>query len=186
MGPKISIDSASLMNKALEVIEATHLFGLSPDRVDVLVHPESIVHSMVEFRDGSVIAQLGAPDMCTPIQYAITYPQRMDGVAERLDWSRLKGLSFETPDHDRFPALRLGHAAARAGGTAGAVLNAANEAAVEQFRAGALRFGPMVDRIADTFARHQPRPNPSLEDLLAADAWARQEVSGCLEQPSRR
>src|SRR5262249_51444956 len=131
MGPKITIDSATMMNKALEVVEAHHLFDLPPEKIDVLIHPESIIHSMVEFVDGSVIAQLGTPDMKTPIQYAITFPRRFGSVAERLNWAQARSLTLEPPDLERFPALRLGFEAARLGGSAGAVLNAANEAAVE-------------------------------------------------------
>ncbi|MGB9626300.1 MAG: 1-deoxy-D-xylulose-5-phosphate reductoisomerase, partial [Phycisphaerae bacterium] len=131
MGPKVTIDSATLMNKALEIIEAKWLFGLDVDSIEVLIHPESIIHSMVEFCDGSVVAQLGTPDMRTPIQYALTYPERRLGCSDRLDWSAIRRLHFEPPDLERFPALRLGYEAARAGGTAGAVLNAANEEAVQ-------------------------------------------------------
>jgi 1-deoxy-D-xylulose-5-phosphate reductoisomerase len=180
MGPKITIDSATMMNKALEVVEAHHLFDLPPERVEVLVHPESIVHSMVEFCDGSIIAQLGEPDMKTPIQFALTYPRRTNGLATRLDWSRARSLNFEPPDFERFPALRLGFDAARRGGTAGAVLNAANEAAVERFRAGTLSL-PQIARVTeDALRRHEYNAAPTLEDLMAADAWARQEVQACI------
>lgn len=180
MGPKITIDSASMMNKALEVIEAVHLFGLAPEQVQVLVHPEAIVHSMVEFCDGSILAQLGAPDMRTPIQYAITWPRRVPGPARRLEWSQVRSLNFEAPDFERFPLLRLGYAAARQGGTSGAVLNAANEAAVERFREGGMRFGRLVEVVEEVAGRHRVVPQPSLDELLEADAWARQEVKGCL------
>lgn len=176
MGPKITIDSATMMNKALEIIEANFLFDMPADRIQVLIHPESIVHSMVEFVDGSVIAQLGTPDMKTPIQYALTFPRRAVGIAAALDWSQARTLSFEPPDFERFPALRLGFEAARRGGTCGAVLNAANEAAVEQFRAGRIRFGKIADLVERAFARHQPTANPTLEQLLEADGWARREV----------
>lgn len=180
MGPKITIDSATMMNKALEVIEAAYLFELEPDRIEVLVHPESIVHSMVEFCDGSIVAQLGSPDMKTPIQYALTHPKRVTGLATRLDWSTARRLHFEPPDFERFPALRLGFEAARIGGTAGAVLNAANEAVVEAFRAGAIRFGEMMEVAERVFRRHRPIDTPTLEQLLACDAWARNEVSACI------
>src|SRR5262245_39990198 len=147
------------------------------DRIQVLIHPESIVHSMVEFVDGSVIAQLGTPDMKTPIQYALTFPRRAVGIAAALDWSRARTLNFEPPDFDRFPALRLGFEAARGGGTCGAVLNAANESAVEQFRAGRIRFGRIAELVERAFARHRPAANATLPQLLEADAWARHEVN---------
>lgn len=177
MGPKITIDSATMMNKALEVIEARWLFGLPPDRIDVLIHPESIVHSMVEYQDGSIIAQLGTPDMKTPIQYALTYPRRLSGIAPPLDWSRVRCLHFEPPDFERFPALRLGYEAAEQGGSSGAVLNAANEAAVEGFRDGRIAFGRIAALAGEVLQRHRPLPQPTLEDLLACDAWARDEVA---------
>jgi 1-deoxy-D-xylulose-5-phosphate reductoisomerase len=180
MGPKITIDSATMMNKALEVIEATHLFGVSPNQVEVLVHPESIVHSMVEFCDGSLIAQLGAPDMRTPIQYAITYPQRVPGIAARLDWREVRRLHFEPPDAERFPALRLGYEAARRGGTSGAVLNAANEAAVQRFREGTIPFGEVIRLTERVHDRHRCVDEPTLEQLMEADAWARAEVNACI------
>jgi 1-deoxy-D-xylulose-5-phosphate reductoisomerase len=179
MGPKITIDSATMMNKALEIIEAHYLFALEPERISVLIHPESIVHSMVEFCDGSTIAQLGNPDMKTPIQYALTYPQRVAGLADPLDWAAPRSFNFEPPDCARFPALRLGYEAARRGGTAGAVLNAANEAAVELFRAGEIAFGRIAALAEQALRRHRWCENPTLGELLAADAWARDEVRGC-------
>ena len=133
MGPKITIDSATLMNKALEVIEARWLFGLAPERIEVLIHPESMIHSFVEFTDGSVLAQLSPPDMRLPIQYALTYPERVPGPARRLNWRELGAWHFEQPDFETFPALQLGYEVARRGGTCGAVLNAANEEAVSRF-----------------------------------------------------
>lgn len=181
MGPKITIDSATMMNKALEIIEAKWLFDLPVDSIEVLIHPESIIHSMVEFCDGSVIAQLGTPDMKTPIQYALTYPERREGCAERLDFSTLKRLNFESPDFDRFPALRFGFEVARAGGTAGAVFNAANEAAVEAFQERRISFGRIVELIQRVLDRHDVQQKPDLETLLAADAWARREVTECLK-----
>ncbi len=180
MGPKITIDSATMMNKALEIIEARWLFDLDVNSIEVLIHPESIIHSMVEFCDGSVIAQLGAPDMRTPIQYALTHPHRCEGCASGLDFSTIRRLNFEPPDMDRFPALRLGYQVARAGGTAGAVFNAANEAAVEAFRTGRIPFGRIVGLIERVLDRHTVEPSPDLETLLATDAWARQEVAECL------
>ena len=180
MGPKITIDSATMMNKALEIIEARWLFDLDPDSIEVLIHPESIIHSMVEFCDGSVIAQLGTPDMRTPIQYTLTYPDRSEGCASRLDFSTIRRLNFEPPDVERFPALRLGYRVARAGGTAGAVLNAANEAAVATFRQGRIPFGRVVELIECVLDRHQVQADPDLDTLMAADRWAREEVAECL------
>ncbi|QOJ16064.1 MAG: 1-deoxy-D-xylulose-5-phosphate reductoisomerase [Planctomycetia bacterium] len=179
MGPKITIDSATMMNKALEVVEARWLFDMPVERIEVLVHPESIVHSMVEFVDGSIVAQLGAPDMKTPIQYALTYPARVAGVATSLSWSAARSLNFEPADPQRFPALALGFDAARRGGTCGAVLNAANEVAVELFRAGKIRFGEIGRLTARVLGRHQSIESPTLKQLTAADQWARQELQGC-------
>ena len=178
MGPKITIDSATMMNKALEIIEAHWLFGLPAEKIEVLIHPQSIVHSMIEFVDGSVIAQLGTPDMRTPIQYALTHPNRLDGCSTRLDWSKIKEMTFEQPD-ERFPALQLGYEVIRLGGTSGAVVNAANEIANEMFRAGNIRFGEIVRRVEDVLARHKKSgfiAEPTLEQLLGADAWARREA----------
>ncbi|MEA3366747.1 MAG: 1-deoxy-D-xylulose-5-phosphate reductoisomerase, partial [Planctomycetota bacterium] len=187
MGRKITIDSATLMNKALEVIEAHHLFGLEADRIKVLIHPESTVHALVEFVDGSVVAQLGPPDMRTPIQYALTWPTRRPAPWPRLDLAALDGLHFEAPDMDRFPALRLGFEVARRGGTAGAVLSAADEVAVEAFLAGRIRFSdivPLVERVLRTHLAGGPEAGwsaePDLETILAADAWAREETQTCL------
>ena len=177
MGPKITIDSATMMNKALEIIEARWLFDLAPDQIEVVIHPQSIVHSMVEFVDGSVIAQMSPPDMRLPIQYALTYPERQPCVADKLDFSRALELSFEPPDMERFPALELGAEVARAGGTAGAVLNAANEAAVARFLAGELSFPEIVPACRQVLEQHDFEAKPSLERLLELDAWARQEVS---------
>lgn len=180
MGPKITIDSATMMNKALEVIEARWLFGVPVDKIEVLIHPESIVHSLVEFVDGSVIAQLGEPDMCLPIQYALTYPQRVPGVSKRLRLEEIGRLHFEKPDFQTFRALPLAYEVARAGGTAAAVFNAANETAVEEFLAGKIRFLQIVELIEHCLSRHSVRQTPSLEELLEADAWARREVKGRL------
>jgi 1-deoxy-D-xylulose-5-phosphate reductoisomerase len=176
MGPKITIDSATMMNKALEIIEARWLFDLQPQQIDVLIHPQSIVHSLVEFIDGSVLAQLGSPDMKLPIQYALTYPYRKAGPAAPLDVSTSVRLDFEPPDPQRFPALGLGTEVARAGGTAGAVLNGANEAAVSEFRAGRLPFNEIVPRCRAILEQHHFESRPSLERLFELDAWARQEV----------
>ncbi len=177
MGPKVSIDSATLMNKALEVIEARWLFDLPADKLDAVVHPESVVHSFVEFVDGSVLAQLSPPDMKLPIQYALTYPDRVPGPATRLDWRTLGRLCFEQPDRDTFPALDLGFEAARRGGTCGAVLNAANEAAVERFLAGDLGFNDIPRAVRTALDAHDYDPGPTLSALRAADRRARQEVA---------
>jgi 1-deoxy-D-xylulose-5-phosphate reductoisomerase len=176
MGPKITIDSATLMNKALEVIEARWLFDLPPERIEVIIHPQSLVHSFVEFRDGSILAQLSPPDMRLPIQYALTYPERIRGPARRLNWRELGQWHFEQPDHETFPALQLGYEVARRGGTCGAVLNAANEAAVGRFLAGELAFLDIAHACRDVLANHDYSARPSLAELLQADRWARQEV----------
>jgi 1-deoxy-D-xylulose-5-phosphate reductoisomerase len=176
MGPKITVDSATLMNKALEIIEARWLFGLSAEQIGVVIHPQSIVHSMVEYRDGSVIAQLGPPDMKLPIQYALTWPERREGVAAKLDWGRTMELRFEPPDFERFGALRLGLEAAAAGGTAGAVLNGANEGSVAAFLAGRLPFDKIVSACKSVLENHKFDPSPSLDEAIEADRWARQEV----------
>ncbi|MHC4444213.1 MAG: 1-deoxy-D-xylulose-5-phosphate reductoisomerase [Planctomycetota bacterium] len=181
MGPKITIDSATMMNKALEIIEARWLFDIEVKSIEVLIHPESIIHSMVEFCDGSVIAQLGTPDMRTPIQYTLTHPRRSRGCSTRLDFSTIRRLNFEQPDFDRFSSLRLGYEVAEAGGTSGAVFNAANEAAVEAFQRGKITFGRIMELIEYVLGCHKVEPNPDLEVLLEADRWARQEVNKCLK-----
>ena len=180
MGTKITIDSATMFNKGLELIEACWLFDLPPERVEIVIHPESIVHSMVEFVDGSVIAQLGPPDMRTPIQYALTYPERLDGVSRKLDLSKSFSLNFHPPDFDRFPALRVAQDVARRGGTLGAVMNAANEAAVAAFVSGNIPFGGIARIVEHTIQAHAVQSEPSLDDLLEADQWAREFVSGQL------
>jgi 1-deoxy-D-xylulose-5-phosphate reductoisomerase len=177
MGRKITIDSATMMNKALEIIEARWLFDLDVDRIGVVIHPQSIVHSLVEFVDGSVVAQLSPPDMKLPIQYALTWPERQPGVAAKLDWGRMMRLEFEPPDFERFPALPLGIEAARSGGTAGAVLNAANEAAVDGFLKGRLKYTQIVPACRDVLAHHNYDASPSLDQLIALDGWARREVT---------
>jgi len=176
MGRKITIDSATLMNKALEIVEARWLFGLAPEQIEVVIHPESIVHSFVEFRDGSVLAQLSPPDMRLPIQYALMYPDRVPGPTRRLDWAGLRNLSFEQPDRATFGALDLGFEVARRGGTAGAALNAANEAAVARFLAGTMRFLDITPACRDVVASHPFDAEPTLDGLFAVDAWARQEI----------
>jgi 1-deoxy-D-xylulose-5-phosphate reductoisomerase len=177
MGPKITVDSATLMNKALEVIEARWLFGLEPEKIEVIIHPESVIHSFVEFTDGSVIAQMSPPDMRLPIQYALTYPDRLPGPARRMNWQELDAWHFEQPDPETFPALQLGYEVARRGGTCGAVLNAANEAAVGRFLAGALAFVDIPRVCRDVLSNHHFSPRPTLTELGAADRWARQEVA---------
>jgi len=176
MGPKITVDSATLMNKALEIIEARWLFGLSADQIAVVLHPQSVVHSMVEYKDGSVIAQMSPPDMKLPIQYALTWPRRCEGVAARMDWGRAMELTFEPPDLVRFDAIRLGLEAAATGGTAGAALNGANEAAVAAFLAGRLRFDAIVPACRKVLENHQFISAPDLNDVLETDRWAREEV----------
>ena len=177
MGPKITIDSATMMNKALEIIEARWLFQLAPAQIDVVVHPQSIVHALVEFVDGSVVAQLSPPDMKLPIQVALDYPDCRPGIAARLDWRQPLQLDFEPADFDRFPALALGLEAARVGGTAGAVLNAANEAAVARFLAHELQFTDIVPACQSVLKSHHFDPQPTLERLQQLDSWAREEVS---------
>ena len=179
MGPKVTIDSATMMNKALEIVEARWLFGLRPEQIAVVIHPESIIHSLVEFCDGSLLAQLGTPDMRTPIQYALTYPKRRRCPSTRLDLTELCQLNLHPPDTERFPALRLGQEVARSGGTAGAVLNAANEAAVELFREGLIHFRDIARYTEQALRQHEFRDSPSLEELLRADRWAREEVARC-------
>jgi 1-deoxy-D-xylulose-5-phosphate reductoisomerase len=176
MGPKITIDSATLMNKALEVIEARWLFGLEPEQVEVIIHPESVVHSFVEFVDGSVIAQLSPPDMRLPIQYALTYPDRVPGPSPKLDWMHAFSLHFEPPDRETFPALELGFEVMRRGGTAGAALNAANEAAVARFLAGEIGFLDIARACRAALDSHTYDPRPALETLWGVDAKARREV----------
>ena len=180
MGQKITIDSATLMNKALEIIEARWLFDLKVDQIDVVIHPQSIIHSMVEFCDGSVIAQMGMPDMKVPIQYALTYPERMPLSVQPLNLSNIGSLTFKKPDMEKFPALRLGYQAAREGGTMGATLNAANEVAVQAFLDGLIKFTEITTSVEKVINNHHYIKNPCLEDVLAADAWARQEIKKCL------
>lgn len=181
MGPKITVDSATMMNKALEVIEARALFGLPVEKIAVVVHPEAIVHSMVEFVDGSVLAQMAVTDMRIPIQYAMTYPDRLPSGLPPLDLVSLKSLHFEAPRPDKFPCLSFGYAAARAGGTAPAVLNAANEACVSAFLSDGLPFERIPRLLEQVLAEHRAAQNPSLEQILQADAWARKAVAARLK-----
>jgi len=182
MGPKITIDSATMVNKALEVIEARWLFDIGVDKIEVLIHPESIVHSLVEFIDGSTVGVLGEPDMCLPIQYALTYPERVAGITKAVRLEEIGKLTFEKPNVGTFRALSLGYDAAKAGGTATAVFNAANEAAVQQFLAGKIKFANIVELIEHCLNKHSVRTNVSFEELLEADVWARNEVVECLKQ----
>lgn len=177
MGPKITVDSATMMNKAFEIIEARWLFDMPVDKVEVLIHPESIVHSLVEFVDGSTIAQLGEPDMCLPIQYALTYPARVAGITKELRLEEIGTLTFAKPDFRTFRALSLAYEVARAGGTAPVVFNAANEAAVEEFLAGRIKFVSIVEFIEHCLDKHSIKTKVSLKELLEADAWARREVT---------
>ena len=173
MGDKITIDSATLMNKGLEVIEARWLFGFDADRISVIVHPQSVVHSMVEMVDGSVIAQLGVTDMKHPIQYALTYPDRQEGCLEPLDLGKLKRLTFEEPDLDRFPCLGLAYDALNAGGTMPAVLNAANEVTVRAFLEGKIGLAQIAAVNKGVMDEYSPAAADSLESILNADGWAR-------------
>jgi len=176
MGRKITIDSATLMNKGLEVIEASWLFGVAADAIDVVVHPQSVVHSMVEFIDGSVLAQLGPTDMRLAIQYALTYPERRKSSLPALDICRLPKLEFFEPDMDKFPCLHLAYRALRAGGTAPAVLNAANEVAVEAFLNNGVAFQEIAQIIGSVLDAHEPHEASDLGMVLKADAWAREEA----------
>ncbi|GIW73965.1 MAG: hypothetical protein KatS3mg103_0487 [Phycisphaerales bacterium] len=176
MGPKVTVDSASLTNKALELIEAHWLFGFPADRLGVLVHPQSVVHSLIEAEDGSVLAQLGVSDMRLPIQYALTYPARASGPCPRLDLAALGRLDFHPPDEARFPALGLARWVIRTGGTAGAIFNAANEAAVEAFLDRRIPFGRIGELAQEACQAIEPTPLARLEDALAADAQARDFV----------
>jgi 1-deoxy-D-xylulose-5-phosphate reductoisomerase len=182
MGPKITIDSASMMNKALEIIEAHWLFDLPGDQIDVIIHPQSIVHSFVEFADHSILAQLGPPDMRTPIQYALTYPQRIAGCSRYMDWTQLSGLTFEPPDHDRFGALKLAYEVIDAGGTAGAIFNAANEAAVDAFLKEQIRFGQITELVAEALSAIPVVPVDCLDTALDADRRAREYVRNTVKK----
>jgi len=180
MGKKITIDSATMMNKALEIVETRWLFGLEPERIEVLIHPQSIVHSLVEFVDGSVVAQLGVPDMKLPIQFALTYPERVAGPVQPLDLAHVGGLELMEADPEEFPALKLGYEVARKGGTSGAVLNAANEVAVESFLGRKIGFNDIVPLVSTVLRRHEVQPRPDIEALEQADRWAREEARRCL------
>lgn len=173
MGPKITIDSATMMNKALEIIEAHWLFGLSAEQIEVIIHPQSIAHSFVEFVDHSILAQLGPPDMKTPIQYALTYPGRMGGCSQAMDWSSLSNLDFEPPDFERFPSLKLAYRVINEGGTSGAVMNAANEAAVAAFLDEKIRFIEIVKLVEAAMDAIEVVPVKDLQTVFDADLAAR-------------
>jgi 1-deoxy-D-xylulose-5-phosphate reductoisomerase len=182
MGKKITVDSATLVNKGLEVIEAKWLFDVDYDQIEVVIHPQSIVHSMVEFTDGAVIAQLGRPDMRQPIQYALTYPERVPSVYPRMNFAAVNALIFAPPDTETFPALDLAFAAGRTGGTLPCVLNAANEIAVNAFLDLKITFLDIIDIIRHTMNHHQVVLTPTLADLCAADEWARASASQAISQ----
>lgn len=173
MGPKVTVDSATLVNKALEIIEARWLFDLQPEQITVLIHPQSIVHGLVEFVDGSIVAQMGPPDMRLPIQYALTYPERVDGRLPAVDLAAIGKLEFEQPDRERFPSLDFAYRALAVGGTMPAVLNAANEVAVERFLAGEIALTRIFTDIRAAMDAHTPGP-ADLDAILAADRWARE------------
>jgi 1-deoxy-D-xylulose-5-phosphate reductoisomerase len=179
MGPKITVDSATLMNKTLELIEAHWLFDLAPEQLAVAIHPQSVVHSLVEFQDGSILAQMGRPDMRLPIQFALTYPERRGPSFTEFDIKDFASLTFEEPDPERFPALALAERVIRLGGTAGTVLNAANEVAVERFLKGELAFPAIAETVADVLERAAIQPDPELTDIYAADRAAREDAFQC-------
>jgi 1-deoxy-D-xylulose-5-phosphate reductoisomerase len=181
MGPKITIDSATLFNKGLEMIEAHWLFGVEMKRVEVVIHPQSIVHSMVEFADGSTLAQLSYSNMCFPIQYAVTWPDRVPNTLPPLDFSKLSRLEFFTPRYEDFPALNLARQAGEIGGTLPAVMNAANEAAVAGFLDGQVRFPDIWQIVGEVMNRHTSVAHPDLDAILQADQWARKEARGFVE-----
>lgn len=185
MGAKITIDSATLMNKGLEVVEARWLFDIPESKIDVLIHRESIIHSLVEYQDRSMIAQLGLPDMRTPISYAMRYPERMPLDLPSLDLTEIGTLTFSKPDHDRFPCLRFGYESLRIGGTMPATMNAANEVAVGAFLNGGVRFIDIPEIIGCTMHAHQPREVESLDDALATDRWAREKAESFVHALAR-
>jgi len=186
MGPKITVDSATMMNKSLEVIEAVWLFGIEADKIEIVIHPQSVIHSMVEFVDGSIVAQMGTPDMCVPIQYALTYPARQAGIASHLKLDELGTLTFEKPDQEVFRAIKLGFEVAGKGGSAPVVFNAANEAAVEKFLAGEIKFAMITEIIEHCVGEHVQQDSVSLEELLAADTWARNQAYKYIEKTRQK
>jgi 1-deoxy-D-xylulose-5-phosphate reductoisomerase len=185
MGPKITVDSSTLMNKGLEVIEAHELFGVDYDRIEVVVHPQSIVHSMVEFTDGATIAQLSLPDMRLPIAYALAYPDRVRTSFGRIDWASLARLDFESPDHDAFPCLGLAYAAGRAGELAPATLNAANEVAVAAFLDGEIAWIQIPDVLNEVLTRHDGGAAESVDAVIDADRRARALARSVIDERHR-
>lgn len=185
MGQKITVDSATLVNKGLEVIEAKWLYGVSYDQIQVVVHPQSIVHSMVQFKDGAVIAQLGSTDMRLPIQYALTYPKRQESDFERLDFWKIKDLTFDKPDTETFKGLRFAYEAGKMGGTMPCIFNAANEIAVGAFLRGKIKFLDIYDVIEETMLKRVCIMDPTLEDLFAEDLWAREFATDLLKKIGR-
>ena len=181
MGPKITVDSATLFNKGLEMIEAHWLFAVEMDRVEIVIHPQSIVHSMVEFTDGSTLAQLSYSNMCFPIQYAMTWPDRVPNSLPPLDFSKLSKLEFSTPRYEDFPALNLARRAGETGGTLPAVMNAANEIAVAAFLDRKVRFTEIWRIVEQVMNQHTPVANADLDAILGADQWARAQAQGCVE-----
>jgi 1-deoxy-D-xylulose-5-phosphate reductoisomerase len=181
MGKKISVDSATLMNKGLEVLEAMYLFGVAADKIKVLIHPEAIIHSMVEFIDGVILAQLSVTDMRIPIQYALSYPQRLSNRLPGIDFYKLRKLNFSKPDFKRFVCLGLAYRVAKESGTAPCVFNAANELSVNEFLKGRLNFISIPGVIRKVLDKHHNILNPELKDILAADSWARREAYKIIE-----
>ncbi len=184
MGAKISVDSASMMNKGLEVIEAHHLFGMSADQIDVIIHPQSIIHSMVQYCDGSVLAQMGAPDMSTPIANALGYPDRLETCGQKLDIQTLSNLSFERPDFEKFPALRLSYDALRAQGNAPVILNAANEVAVESFLMSQIPFPAMMECVEEALSKNYTHCTSTLEDIVDLDQSVRTDTEVFIQKIS--
>jgi 1-deoxy-D-xylulose-5-phosphate reductoisomerase len=182
MGAKISVDSATMMNKGLELIEAAHLFPVGLDRIEILVHPQSVIHSMVEYRDRSTLAQLGSPDMRIPIAHALAWPQRIATPCQPLDLARIGRLDFEAPDMDRFPALRLARAAAEQGGVTPAILNAANEVAVAAFLDGRIAFLDIAMIVEEVLNRYSADSPSAIDDVLAADSQARRQAGEVMER----
>ena len=176
MGRKITVDSATLMNKGLEAIEAHYLFGVPLEKIQIVIHRQSIIHSAVEFEDGSILAQMSQPDMCLPIQYAMTYPERKPCPIPRLDFAQMGRLDFAAPDFRRFPCLKLALSAGRSGGTAPCALSAANEIAVQAFLSGKIKFTDIHRIVEKVLGKHSNIKHPGLEDILQTDSWARKEA----------
>ncbi len=176
MGPKVTLDSASLMNKALEIIEAKWLFDVNPDNIDVIIHPQSIIHSMVEFIDGTILAQMSVTDMKFPIQYALTYPEKVTGGLEQLNLAKIANLTFQEPDRSRFPSLDFAFHALKTGGTLPAVMNAANEIAAERFQKAEIKFTQIWTIIDKVMMQHNTIKNPDLTEIIEADSWAKRKA----------